>query len=1017
MTFATTTRTTSKETILDQANLSALEWSQQTLAEYIAAGVVAKPTDYTRRCWQNGVGFLCLIHRYDASLVPDIQVMQAWLSGPQPRVATDTSAYLSTLRQLKIVYSSDPNQWLSTCERALKLAHDQLGLDVPSPKDVSAAQAKEAVETLINGFRATFSHSETVSSTVTIPVPKSIVVEDSFSSDVFEQTSLPKAAPIVTPVVEKPQAFGLKSFWDVFGNSSTKTITTPTTTESIRPGSLMVEEQPIFTKPAVPQAPPPTPTTQKVFDDVVLEVSAPVVTVEEKTRGIIIETAPVVSQEIPANSASETNFSSSSNVWLNKKRSFADVVQNVPETNVLVESTATITNVSTKDSDFETIPLNDGPVEEVARSVVDSSPTPSVRDIARGFNEKRSVSPKHYTPRRSSLHQKRPSISDHFKTIVTTTTTKTIKNDKGEEEVVVEQNVEVVEDDANVPTEVVTSGAPIVKVVETIEKKESENAVVAQPVATVLEEAVLTQTPEVIDQVVVKTRDVEILAPAALSSVPDVSAVPSASQPFAFLSQATSVITPFVTDAIKSVQTSIHPMTESTKTVEPTVDEDVAPLIPKKKRRAMITRFKSTGPGVLFSDIEESSDDETPMAKTPVASPRKLSSNTTISTTTMTTTENIASAPVSSAPIAIPMVSESKLESKPKTTIRTAHYMAPTASSTQHFNSVSSLSPAKKFTKSDMLAMSMDMEARMASAAKKRTSIQIPAIKKDITFQPPTAAPRPPAPAQSFISRAVEAATGPVSQIVETVKTHVSTSATPVIETVQKSVVTPVAEKVVETVKSVSTSATSIVDNAQGTVVTPNTEKVADVVDAFKSSTATLVSTITEKSLETTKSVTPSFNDRATEVFSTISSTVAPVVETIQSTAAPVVEKVIKTVTTTSTATTPPPPTKKPIVFSETYSNHISESDSVLTVCESELKARYRDYQQFSKPDLEAWFEEIKATSNMFVDIGGQVLEAEWNEHGFQDSDLEGVVAPHVQLVERARKIVVELDRFRELIA
>ncbi|KAJ3007651.1 UNVERIFIED_CONTAM: hypothetical protein HDU68_003413 [Siphonaria sp. JEL0065] len=856
---------------------------------------------------------------------------------------------------------------------------------------------------MINAFRAKFSCSaETLSSTVTIPVPKSNVIEDSFSSDVLEQTSLPKAAPIATPIVEKPQAFGLKSFWDVFGNSnSSKTVTTTTITESSRPAYPVVEEQPIYTKPALPQAPPPTPTTQKVFEDLVLGVPAPVVIVEEKTTD---ETVPVVIQEAPANSTSETSVSSSSNVWL-KKRSFADVVQNVPETSVLVESrtttTKTTTTESSKDAEFETISWNDGSEEEVTRSVVDSSPTPSVRDIARGFNANRSTSPKHYTPRRSSLHQKRSSVSDHFKTIVTTTTTKTIKNDKGEEEVVVEQNVEVVEDDTNVPAEVVTSGAPIVKVVETIEKKESENVVVvAQPVVTVVEEAVLAHTPEVIDEMTVKPRDVEVVAFAA-AAVPEVPTASTISQPFAFLSQATSAITPFVTDAIKTVQTSIHPgVTESTKTVETVKEEVVTPLSPKKKKRALITRFKSTGPGVLFSDIEESSDDETPMAKTPIAMPRELSSNTTTTTTTTTTTERIASAPVPSVSVTIPGAPESKPEPKPTTTTRAAHYMAPTASSTHHANSFSSLSPAKKFTKNDMLAMSMDMEARMASATKKRTTLQIPAFKKT--------------PAQSFISRAVEAATGPAVQIVETVKSAVSTSAVPVIETVQTSFVAPGTEKFVETVQSVSTSNAQVVGNVQSDIATPViTEKAVDVVKTLSSSSVAPVSAITENSVETAN-FTLSLND--TNITSTIAS---PVVDTIQSTATPVVEQVVKTVTTTSTISTtiaPPPPQKKPIVFSETYRNHISESASVLTVCESELKARYRDYQQFSKSDLEAWFEEIKATSNMFVDIGGQVLEAEWNEHGFKESDLVEVVAPHVQLVERARKIVDELDRFRELI-
>ncbi|KAJ3067935.1 hypothetical protein HDU99_003345 [Rhizoclosmatium hyalinum] len=123
-------------------------------------------------------------------------------------------------------------------------------------------------------------------------------------------------------------------------------------------------------------------------------------------------------------------------------------------------------------------------------------------------------------------------------------------------------------------------------------------------------------------------------------------------------------------------------------------------------------------------------------------------------------------------------------------------------------------------------------------------------------------------------------------------------------------------------------------------------------------------------------------------------------------------EEVVRTVTTTTTTTTTSAANQVSVPkreYSETYRNHISESDTVLSVCETELKSRYSDYKQFSQADLMAWMEEIKSTAMMFVDIGGQVLEAEWKEHGFSDNE----VAPHLELVSRAKKICDELEAFR----
>ncbi|KAI9330163.1 hypothetical protein BDR26DRAFT_899877 [Obelidium mucronatum] len=971
MTTITTTTTTTSAVVLDQDNLTALEWAQQALAEYTAAGLVAKPTDYSRS-WQNGVGLLCLVHRVDASLVGDMHAMHAWLSAPHPRAAAaaaDAGAYLRALRHLKIVYSSDPAQWLSTCERALRLAAG-LGLNPPLPKDVAAAADPRAVERLLNAFR-TLSTSSTSTST-SASTTKNISSDDSFS---FEQTPPPKDAPLLDHVEKQaPSILGLKSFWDVFG-AVNKAPTVEKTLEK-------VDESPIFTKPSSPKAPPSTPTTQKTFEEIFTEtalVSTPEV-IDEKARDIVVVA--------PAAAASDTSITSTTNVWLNKKRSFAEVVKNVPES-VVQESTITTTTTS---SEFEVVPLKEPSDSPSAPSVVDSSPTPSVRDLARGFNERRSS--KHaIAPRRSSLIQKKPSASDHFKTIVTTTTTKTITNDKGEQEVVVEKNVEVVEDDANVPEEVVTSTAPVVKVVETTTENKEETAVVAT-VAPAASGAV-DVNPTVATTEPPKSKEVVATTSANTTE-------------FNFLEKAASALTPLV-DAFKAapvVHVATPPPAATATIAETSIVVDAssskeataAPLTPKQKKRALVSKFKPSGPGVLFSDYEESSDDETPIAKTPIATPNEINSNVATTTTTTTsstrTVENVT--PPSSAS-STPVEKE-----KPKTRSFTAHYLTPTVSSTHHAHSASP-SPSdtgsdKKITKSQMLATIKEMQAGMDLVARKRGSITIPAVKKDAP-QPPSVAPMPSS--AKSVTPAVTPAVASAAAEVGSVKASEQTSAT-----------TPTtAERTVKsttTVTSATTTNTPLMDWVQSAVA-PSAEKLNEFVNAVSTATASISTAAAAPSSVTTREVAaPTSTALQTVTTTTTTSTAAASPAAATPSSSSVAPASPKTAATTSTAAP-----KKPVIYSETYRNHISESDAVLSVCESELKARHTDYKQFSRSDLEAWFEEIKATSMMFVDIGGQVLDAEWKEHGFDAKE----EAPHVKLVERARRIVEDLEKFKVLIA
>ncbi|KAJ3210680.1 hypothetical protein HDU82_007575 [Entophlyctis luteolus] len=99
---------------------------------------------------------------------------------------------------------------------------------------------------------------------------------------------------------------------------------------------------------------------------------------------------------------------------------------------------------------------------------------------------------------------------------------------------------------------------------------------------------------------------------------------------------------------------------------------------------------------------------------------------------------------------------------------------------------------------------------------------------------------------------------------------------------------------------------------------------------------------------------------------------------------------------------------EREVVLSETYKSHVLESDEVLRVCEYELTSRFNDYESFNKDDLVAWVKEIKTTSEMFIDVGGQVLNDEWNEHWFAAK----YIPPHMNLIERARKIVERLNEF-----
>ncbi|KAJ3378528.1 hypothetical protein HDU80_002830, partial [Chytriomyces hyalinus] len=137
---------------------------------------------------------------------------------------------------------------------------------------------------------------------------------------------------------------------------------------------------------------------------------------------------------------------------------------------------------------------------------------------------------------------------------------------------------------------------------------------------------------------------------------------------------------------------------------------------------------------------------------------------------------------------------------------------------------------------------------------------------------------------------------------------------------------------------------------------------------------------------------------------SRVEATVAQPVQQVVTTAAVVPTEVKKMVSFPEPVAAP-----QPRQYSNMYKTHIQESETVISCCEDELKARQLDHHTFPRSELLAWMEEIRSTTAMFIQVGGDVLGKEWKDQGFA----EDAQAPHVLLVERAKKISADLEAFK----
>ncbi|ORY45169.1 hypothetical protein BCR33DRAFT_716497 [Rhizoclosmatium globosum] len=865
----------------DTTNLNNLEWSQHVLEEYIRAGLVAKPTDFTRS-WQNGVGLLCLVHRVDASLVSDINVMHSWLSVPTAiqQQSRDVGGYLATLKHLKIVYSADPLQWQSTCDRALRLARDVTAPSVPfaSAEAVSSGKAgKEEVERIIAAFRARLTRSSSSTEFTSYNVSEKKVVLEDVSFEVRDPH--PKEAPLVTEtitttttttaksIIEEPKkgASLLGSFWDVFGASKE---TSTTTTHR----NLVEVPAPVVSEPVAPQPPA---IVIEAAKEVVFQPSFP--------------TAPPPTP-IALTASTTTTTETTENKWLSQKKTFAEVVK--------TDISETITKASSA-AEFETIPLTASVVEK-QKSVKELSET-----ITSQMEDPSHIPTPAFTPRRSSLLRKKP--EEHFKTIVTTTTTKTVKGENGEEEVVVvDKNVEVLEEKEAVPKEVLESKQEVVTVVtETgLLRVEDETGF--------LDGSLLSHKA--------KRHARRLSNASAHENV--VAAVAAATGSSSAVSEKNTM-----KSVVDTVATAVESVAESVAQSASAIEQ------PKKKKRVLRNKFAPTGPGMIYSDNDfTDEEDETEVVKTKevVKEELKVDVHETNKQEVVGALDSASSTPkardLSDAP-RTPVIdsnSSTAVTETVKDSTKIPSYARATASSTHHAHEKPAHhhhvphhhghTPHKdKMTKSQMLATVQAMQAEMDAAARKRAA----SVVDSLFFLVP----------RKKLKLSMKR-----RRRLRLLKSRYLTSRLQLFQKFLKS-------------RARSLKRLSL------------RMKLSTI--KFKSKLSRLKHHLSRKR--------KSFVLAANQVS-------VPKRE-----------------------------------YSETYRNHISESDTVLSVCETELKSRYSDYKQFSQADLMAWMEEIKSTAMMFVDIGGQVLEAEWKEHGFSDNE----VAPHLELVSRAKRICDELEAFR----
>ncbi|KAJ3076329.1 hypothetical protein HDU98_004313 [Podochytrium sp. JEL0797] len=530
---------TANLTHVDPSQLNTLEWAQQALLPYVSCGLVAKPTDF-HLSFSNGVGLLCLLHLCDASLVDDIDAMKQNLEGN----ATSKS---SMFRSLRMVFTADQKLWQETCDRALRLTQQLLRIN-PNvhPRDLSTNSAdKHAVELLINEFR--------------IRLTKASASDSSRDIDFQEEQQVPTSSSFL----------GMKSLRSAFEARSTSEVPSTKTITST-----------FGTKSAAAAAGNPA---EIIFVKKELS-SAPQSTLIRKTGSKFASMADA--RDPTASAISRT---------LATKRSFSDASSPSPRKQGTTSITTTVNTLETIDDNAPV--FLDGKKSKLSESAITSdipatrdlaimhAPAPqpddfvasttNVRALANTFNQSPANShpPKPtFSERRSSLNRK-VSVDPLFKTIVTTTTTKHVTDEKGKVvDVVVEKNVEVLEDVEEV------RGETTQIVVGDGEVKEN-----------VAENALLVKEMNPLDVVEPSRR-----------------ALAAAGSSQSFRPVATCNSTTHVANDLLTVQSpssvTIPPLEYATDVTVGAASTRPPAKFAKPARQRTLKKFKATGPGIVHSD-------------------------------------------------------------------------------------------------------------------------------------------------------------------------------------------------------------------------------------------------------------------------------------------------------------------------------------------------------------------------------------------------------------------------------
>ncbi|KAJ3070417.1 hypothetical protein HDU98_006581 [Podochytrium sp. JEL0797] len=1006
---------------VDQSQLSTLEWAQQALSSYVSSGLVAKPTDF-QRSFSNGVAFLCLVHRCDASLVKDVDAMAAWLSSADKDKSDktrDPAAYLATLRSLRIVYAADQKQWQLTCDRALRLAQQLLRFNHNlNPRDLSTNSAdKKQVEVLVNQFRLYLTKSTAFDYNSTRDISL-----DSISN---ERVSHPRDPP---QEQDQDSSFlGMKSLWNAFGAPPTSEVISTKSTFETR--SVPTPPEPIFTKKEIPTAPPPTPirestitttttTTTNAFETI--DLTSPVDESKSTPRVPSITLSPIPqSRDVP----STVNVRALANAYnqpaaesylpqptFTERRSSLNRKAADPHFKAIVTTTTT-KKVTDEKGDV---------VDVVVEKNVEVLDDVEVPDGEGGLQDGDSASG-------GVVKSVVEEVTEEKKTVVVTTGGDDAKKDS------VGTTKPVQERDAAGSPRPAMHSTPSVpsdsyRTTTTTTRVTKDHDTVQSPTSMTLPRDYAT---DVTVQATSTPPPAQFTKPAKQRSLKKFKAsgpgIVYSDDDFEDEGVQEEEVVVESKNALEFIQEAFWPTTTAASTTTTTGYKDVETR-PKNDVHSGENKWNIGGD--LFKPSPATGDEggwfTDTTKRTTTNAPRDapdeyFTNSSTVTTTTSTSPEHTATTgwftPSSMSPP--PAVEQTRRVETQQPPVDTFWQRGSGSSSSSPAAPVQDLSSTRTSTTTTTTTTrenntpSVLQEPVLSSTA---PTVEQPKKHrvKIVYGNKPVASLTPPVESGDhrvkivYGNKPVETSSNPPTMVSATDKRDIKTQMVTTVQQMQADM-DAVARKRSSGGAGVQTEVyqpqqRGSAGGNQTEMYQPQQQRVGEVVGVKDSGRGGVNTT---RSVDVVEGVG---RDGETVVKTTTTTTKTVTSSDTTPNSTPTVYRTVTSSSSTSSDKTPT--TAQPLVYSKTYRDHISESLAVLSVCETELLARHKDYMQFSAADLNAWMDEIKATAGMFVEVGGSVLEAEWREHGFA----EGVVGPHVDLVKRAKEVVRGVEEFKGVV-